>query len=75
MLTECKQYTQSFEPDFSDLQTLCTNIEKINEKIIARTRKGKNELTSASRDDNKKLNRVSRGVDRAKQMIKTEKKS
>jgi len=65
MLTECKQYTQESEPDFSDLQRLSENYEKINEKIVARAKKD-----PVKEQAMKKANRVSRGVDRAKQMIK-----
>jgi len=66
MLTDCKQYTQESEPDFSDLQTLSANYEKMNEKIVNRTKKDPVKDQQAL----KKVNRVSRGVDRAKQMIK-----
>lgn len=72
MLTECKQYTQESEPDFSDLQTLSAQYDKINEKIAAHAKKDSAMVKEQMAI--KKANRISKGVDRAKQMIKADKK-
>jgi len=84
MISDMKQYTLSFEVDFHGLQELALTLEAMNDKIIARKiRSGKSEKFEASpaKDDkkikekeDKKANRVSRGVDRAKQMMKTNEK-
>jgi len=76
LLTELNKYTLPEEPDFTSLTDLCSTVERINDRIIARKMREKNENSianglqaSANRDYDRKVKRVSRGVDKAKQLI------
>jgi len=73
MISDMKQYTLSFEVDFQALQELSGNLEKMNDKYSRKLRGKSEKFESSPAREDKKANRVSRGVDRAKQMIKPEK--
>jgi len=42
LLTELKNYTLPQEPDYIQLQEICTTVERIHDKIIARKMREKN---------------------------------